>query len=714
MAKIIVGAALMAASIATLMVAPFLTPAMTAMLVSMATAGFSMVLGGIAQLVIGQHSPGTGVVVKQSAMPWNVVYGRCRLGGVVAYINTYSDQNVALDLVTVQTGHHVARVGNAGRANGYGGTSPYGGVYLDGKEVLFDTWGNANGGQLTDADGNQYSWDTGGGRGVGGSSWVYSLRNVGSPSQTAVYPLQNRSDPNWKASCTLSGRAYTYLNLIWDASRFRNGEPGIRVDIVGKDDIYDPRTDVRGAVTIAAGALSTLTGMTFPTQLNGANIVIAGAGPGIKGNGQPNDQLAVLTVDANGNGTINPAAAQAASNASCYTCGYTENWALCVADYLCNSEFGLGCNYGTEIDEEQLIAAANICDEQVPVRYSNFPGWTADTPFTFGEMIAPGNGFAYMCIQNGVTGGVAPSWPTNIGGTVYDGSTDHIKVLWQCKGLANANLSEPRYTMNGTFQTATTPGDVLSNMLTAAAGRVAYVGGTWKIYPAAWYGFAVDANGQQIVVTDDDVIGTVKWIPNRKYRDLVNAVRGTFISPTFPYIHTGPGLPLNLRQHGVFDGQWQPADFPCYAQDPDHGYAQDANYLADGSVTLWQDLRLPFTISAAASQRIAKIYLMRNRKQGTGTIPTKLSLLRAQALDVVQWTRPSLNFNLKAVEITNFRWRPDYSHTPELEAASNSSREGENKAPVLYCELDLHETGPEDYAWSSTEELPMDSPDILS
>jgi len=45
--------------------------------------------------------------------------------------------------------------------------------------------------------------------------------------------------------------------------------------------------------------------------------------------------------------------------------GYTSNAALCVADYISNQVFGLKSSYGTEILEDELIAAANICDEQI-------------------------------------------------------------------------------------------------------------------------------------------------------------------------------------------------------------------------------------------------------------------------------------------------------------------------------------------------------------
>lgn len=45
--------------------------------------------------------------------------------------------------------------------------------------------------------------------------------------------------------------------------------------------------------------------------------------------------------------------------------GWTNNAALCVADYIINNSFGIGADYSDEIDEDVLIAAANVCDELV-------------------------------------------------------------------------------------------------------------------------------------------------------------------------------------------------------------------------------------------------------------------------------------------------------------------------------------------------------------
>lgn len=46
---------------------------------------------------------------------------------------------------------------------------------------------------------------------------------------------------------------------------------------------------------------------------------------------------------------------------------WSQNPALCLNDYLTNSDFGIGCDYASEIDVSALIAAANICDEDVPI-----------------------------------------------------------------------------------------------------------------------------------------------------------------------------------------------------------------------------------------------------------------------------------------------------------------------------------------------------------
>jgi hypothetical protein len=64
---------------------------------------------------------------------------------------------------------------------------------------------------------------------------------------------------------------------------------------------------------------------------------------------------------------------------------WSDNVALCVADYLCSSE-GLGADYATEIREDLLIAAANVCDEAVSLAGGGTePRYTCNGAFVTSE-----------------------------------------------------------------------------------------------------------------------------------------------------------------------------------------------------------------------------------------------------------------------------------------------------------------------------------------
>lgn len=64
--------------------------------------------------------------------------------------------------------------------------------------------------------------------------------------------------------------------------------------------------------------------------------------------------------------------------------------------------------------------------------------WAVGTAFTLGDAVRPTtrNGFAYECTVAGTSGAaIEPTWPTNPGGTVVDGT-----VTWTCRNnYAQAN-----------------------------------------------------------------------------------------------------------------------------------------------------------------------------------------------------------------------------------------------------------------------------------
>jgi hypothetical protein len=174
--------------------------------------------------------------------------------------------------------------------------------------------------------------------------------------------------------------------------------------------------------------------------------------------------------------------------------------------------------------------------------------------------------------------------------------------------------------------------------------------------------------------------GPFRWRPKVSIRDLYNGVKGTYISPIT---------------------KWQATDFPPYAQDTLHGYASgsplypegDANMAADGGDRRWLDIQLPFTISPSMAQRLAKIELMRRRQQGTGTFMYNMALYQATSLDIVKMTLPLLGWTDKLLEISSHRFKLDKSQV------------GTTEVTLLGTEIDVQETDPSVYDWSTSEEL---------
>jgi hypothetical protein len=288
------------------------------------------------------------------------------------------------------------------------------------------------------------------------------------------------------------------------------------------------------------------------------------------------------------------------------TSAYSENPALCIADYLADKTWGYGATYGTEIPVAELIAAANICDEAVALA----------TPAT------------------------SPA------------------------------TTEPRYTCNGTFSLTLKRVEVLQNLLTSCAGRLGYVGGQFRLYPGAWRGISGTISGTELYSM---LRGAFQWRGSASVTNLFNGVKGTYISPF---------------------NNWQPADFPRYAQDTYHGYDSDANLMADGGDRRWLDVQLPFTVSCATAQRIAKIELLRRRHQGTGTFPLSMAAYPYIPMDVIEVDLPFFGWTGKNLDVLESRLK-----------MSDGSDDSGTRVPTLSVEIEVQETDESIYAWSVGEEL---------
>ena len=649
MAKAIAGAAMIPGGIALDVASGgTLTPLAGQMLLG----GIAMEAGAIAH-ALGSNS-GIGITTRQAAAFRQIIYGEYRVGAVNVYRSTTGSHHDQFNFVDVLATHPIDSIV---------------GMYLDGRQIYWLGSGvgyvvrNGVGfGGIADSSnhvgpgGQQYSF------GGTGHSGIYAEARFG--DQTATYAGPNyapgtasviggltANDPNWAASGSespvLLGCAYLYFKCEFNPNLFPS-EPERRYTVRGKNNIYDPR-----------------------------------------------------------DGTYK----------------WTNNWALIVADVLTDPLYGLG-DIG-KVNQAQLIAAANVCDEMVP--------------------------------------------------------------------LANGN-TEKRYTLNKAYDTSVSPGDMLADMMQAAGGRLAYVGGEWFIFPRTWAGVSYSFSSQHLT-------GPIAWKPYRSLKDRCNRVRGTYMAPNVPYNDAGNLYDSNGWWNGtILDNwpfSWHPTNFPQYAQDVQHGYSEDAfleadsqsqgawasgttyaagdvitysgviyKSLVDGNVgnqpdvTSWagktaagawasgttyaagdgavygtgnqlyvslvdsnvgnqpdtsptdwapvmwtpyqnllpKELELDNVLSITQAQRLAKIELLTNRQEGRGTLPLHLACYTLQPLDILEFTHPDLGWESKLLEVvaTRFYVEPDPN---------------DEKAQRVRFEVQVQETDPSVYDWSTTEELtPYDVP----
>jgi Putative phage tail protein len=163
--------------------------------------------------------------------------------------------NEVLHLVVVIASHECEAIGT---------------VYLNGVPLTLDAGGHCTAGPY--------------------AGWVRVKKYLGTTTQAADPELMAESLGEWTDAHRLAGHAYLYVRLYGQRTIFPNGMPNITADVLGKKDIYDPRTGGRA---------------------------------------------------------------------------YSTNAALCIANYLSDTRYGVGSAMPAEFDTAALIAEANVCEESV-------------------------------------------------------------------------------------------------------------------------------------------------------------------------------------------------------------------------------------------------------------------------------------------------------------------------------------------------------------
>jgi hypothetical protein len=199
-------------------------------------------------------------------------------------------------------------------------------------------------------------------------------------------------------------------------------------------------------------------------------------------------------------------------------------------------------------------------------------------------------------------------------------SDDHVIAAANIcdQSVTTALGTNTRYTCNGAFVTAFTPNQVISDIITSMGGLFWYSQGKWRMKASAY-------TAPTVTLTEDDLRSSVSVSTRHSRRDTFNTVKGKF--------------------KGV-ESDWQEADYPQVISQP----AIDA----DNGLVNTADYSLPFTTSSITAQRIAKIFLFRNREQLTVSASFGLKAFQVEVGDIVNLSLARFGWLPKTFEITNW------------------------------------------------------------
>jgi hypothetical protein len=182
----------------------------------------------------------------------------------------------------------------------------------------------------------------------------------------------------------------------------------------------------------------------------------------------------------------------------------------------------------------------------------------------------------------------------------------------------NTLASTTRYTCNGAFTTASTPYDMLSELLKSMGGSMWYAQGKWRMKPAYWTAPVMDLN-------EDDLRSSLSVGTRHSRRDNFNVIKGTFRGE---------------------ESNWQTTDYPQVTN--------SAFLTADNNQESVADVDLAFTDNSVEARRLALISLERNRQQLTVNASFSLKTLELQVGDNIRLTNSRFGWTNKEFEVVSW------------------------------------------------------------
>jgi len=540
-------------------------------------------------------------LIRAGAEPHRIFYGERLAGGVVTFISTTGTSNEFLHIVISVSGTSVQDLG---------GTSAQLEnlqITLDG-EVIGDT--DANGDVIT----GTYS------------AKLRIKRHFGEYEQAADTDLVSDA-AEWTSNHRLQDRAYIYVKLEFDETIYPNGIPNIQLIVRGRK-LWDPRistTSITDIVTEEVRATAHGVSVGDRVFIKGTNAV-----------GNYGEFPVIGVIDAN---IFTVPLALLASNSTGGSFSkmiYSDNAALVVADYL-TGEHGLDA-LEAEIDEADIITAADVCDEEV-----SLPAAVPTQDFTVDDLTDD------ILVQT-VGAGLNPDWLHHLDGVEVSSTTTLPAGLSAatryfvyrlsstkyhlCTSLVNARAgikinitdngtgthtltrkSQPRYTINAIISRDSLAINVIPDMLRAMFGTLTYNQGEYHLFAGEYAGAAT------VTVDDTYLRAPLQVTPRPGIRNRFNGVRGTFVDRDFDY--------QNLEFIPV----------------------QDTTAETEDGQEIFTDIEAKYITDNMREQRLARLRLQRSRSARIAELKCNMKAQRIAAHDIIAVTIDLMNWSSKEFEV---------------------------------------------------------------
>ena len=200
--------------------------------------------------------------------------------------------------------------------------------------------------------------------------------------------------------------------------------------------------------------------------------------------------------------------------------------------------------------------------------------------------------------------------------------------------------------------------DIIGGLLSAMAGSLTYANGKFNVFAGA-------NQSPSLTITDDDLLQAPTITTKTATGEMFNTVKSAFVDSANKFIATDAPV-------------FQSSTF--LTQDTPSGESS-ANFVKT------MELKLPFTTTHTAAQRLGKIALLHNRQTISIKLIVPLEFMQLQAKDYVRVTNERMGFDSKLFEVLTVGFQII----------------GETDEQFLACELDLKEIESAVYDFATNE-----------